>query len=38
MFPSGNLHEGVKGVVQNPINQKWEKIENIVRDILTEIG
>ena len=38
MFPSGNIQEGVKGVVQNPINQKWEKIENIVRDILTEIG
>jgi len=38
MFPSGNLQEGVKNVVQNPITQKWEKVENIVRDILTEIG
>jgi hypothetical protein len=38
MFAAGNLQEGVKDVVQNPINQKWERIENIVRDILTEIG
>lgn len=38
MFPSGNLQEGVKGVVQNPITHKWERVENIVRDILTEIG
>ena len=38
MFPSGNLQEGIKGVVQNPITQKWERVENIVRDILTEIG
>jgi hypothetical protein len=38
MFPSGNLHEGVKGTVQNPITQEWEKVEDIVRDILTEIG
>ena len=38
MFPTGNLQEGVKGVVQNPITHKWEKVENIVRDILTEIG
>jgi hypothetical protein len=38
MFAAGNLQEGVKDSVQNPINQKWERIENIVRDILTEIG
>ena len=38
MFPSGNLQEGVKSVVQNPITHKWERIEDIVRDILTEIG
>ena len=38
MFPSGNLQEGVKKVVQNPVTQKWERVENIVRDILTEIG
>ena len=38
MFPSGNLQEGVKNMVQNPINQKWERIETIIRDILTEIG
>lgn len=37
MFPSGNLQES-KGVVQNPITHKWERVENIVRDILTEIG
>lgn len=35
MFPSGNLSEGV---VKNPITNKWEKTENIIRDILTEIG
>jgi hypothetical protein len=38
MFAAGNLQEGVRSAVQNPINQKWERIENIVRDILTEIG
>ena len=38
MFPAGNLQEGLKNVVQNPINHKWERVENIVRDILTEIG
>jgi len=38
MFPSGNLQEGKKSVVQNPVTQKWERVENIVRDILTEIG
>ena len=38
MFPSGNIHEGVSGVVKNPITNKWERVENIVRDILTEIG
>jgi hypothetical protein len=38
MFPSGNLQEGKKAVVQNPVTLKWERVENIVRDILTEIG
>jgi hypothetical protein len=38
MFPSGNLQEGVKGIVQNPVTHKWERVESIVRDILTEIG
>lgn len=39
MFPSGNLQEGMnKDLVKNPITNKWEKVENIVRDILTEIG
>jgi hypothetical protein len=37
MFPSGNLNEGV-GRVKNPITNKWEKVEDIVRNILTEIG
>ena len=37
MFPSGTLQEGVKTTIQNPITQKWERVENIVRDILTEI-
>lgn len=38
MFPSGNLQEGKRAVVQNPVTLKWEHVENIVRDILTEIG
>ena len=39
MFPSGNLQEGTnKGMVQNPINHKWEKVEDVIREILTEIG
>jgi hypothetical protein len=37
MFPAGTLQEGVKTTVQNPIDHKWEMVENIVRDILTEI-
>jgi len=38
MFPSGNINEGTRGVVKNPVTNKWEKVESIVRDILTEIG
>jgi hypothetical protein len=39
MFPSGNINEGTKKeMVKNPVTQKWEAVENIVRDILTEIG
>lgn len=38
MFPSGNLSEGVSNVVKNPITNKWELVENIVRDILTELN
>lgn len=39
MFPSGNLQEGVnKGMVKNPLTGDWEQVENIVRDILMEIG
>jgi hypothetical protein len=37
MFPSGNLSEGTN-MVKNPITNQWEKVENIVRDILSEIG
>ena len=37
MFPTGNLNEN-KNVVQNPITKKWELVENIIRDILTEIN
>ena len=38
MFPAGNINESTKGVVKNPITNKWEKVENIIRDVLTEIG
>lgn len=37
MFPSGNLSEGVSHA-KNPITNKWETVENIVRDILSEIN
>jgi hypothetical protein len=37
MFPETNLAEGVKNVVKNPITNRWERAETIVRDILTEI-
>ena len=36
MFPSGNINEN-KNMVHNPITNKWETCENIIRDILTEI-
>lgn len=35
MFPDGTLSEGV---VKNPITNRWETVENIVRDILSEIN
>jgi hypothetical protein len=39
MFPSGNINEGVKTeMVKNPVTNKWESTENIIRDILTGIG
>jgi hypothetical protein len=39
MFASGNLSEGVNpNVVKNPITNKWELVENITRDILSEIN
>lgn len=37
MFPETSLAEGVKGIVQNPVTNRWERVETIVRDILTEI-
>lgn len=38
MFPSGNINEGKKGIVHNTVTNKWERVENIIRDVLTEIG
>lgn len=38
MFPSGTLSEGVSNIVKNPITNNWETVENIVRDILSEIN
>jgi hypothetical protein len=35
MFPNGNINENM---LKNPITNKWEHAESIVRDILTEIG
>ena len=37
MFPSGNINEGKANVVHNPITNKWNYAEDIIRDILTEI-
>lgn len=37
MFPSGALSEGVTAV-KNPVTNRWETVESIVRDILSEIG
>ncbi len=37
MFPSGALSEGVQAV-KNPVTNRWETVESIVRDILSEIG
>ena len=38
MFTAGNLSEGKVDVVKNPTTNKWETVENIVRDILSEIN
>lgn len=38
MFPSGNLSEGVGNAVKNPVTNKWERVEDIIRDVLSEIG
>lgn len=37
MFPTNSLTEGVKNVVQNPINGKWVTAESIIQDIFSEI-
>ncbi len=37
MFPAGNLQEGIKTIIQNPVTNKWDSVENIIRDILIEI-
>ena len=38
MFPSSTLSEGInQNTTKNPITNKWESVENIIRDILTEI-
>jgi hypothetical protein len=37
MFPTSALTEGVKGVVQNPINGKWVTAESIIQDIFNEL-
>lgn len=37
MFASGNLQESTK-LVQNPLINRWESVENIIRDILLEIN
>lgn len=37
MFPSTSLNEGVKQVLQNPINGKWVTAESIIQDIFNEI-
>jgi hypothetical protein len=36
MMPQSTIQEGVE-FVKNPISNKWEKVENIIRDILGEI-
>lgn len=36
MHPAGQIQEGAS-MVQNPVTNKWEKVENIIRDILGEI-
>ncbi len=40
MFPAGTINEGAKApeMVKNPVTNKWEQVENIVRDILSEMG
>jgi hypothetical protein len=39
MFPAGTISENIKTgeVVNNPLTNRWEKTENIIRDILTEV-
>jgi hypothetical protein len=37
MHPAGQLQEGVNKQFTDPNSDKWEKVENIIRDILGEI-
>ena len=37
MFPENNSIREGKEVVKNPVNNQWEQVETIIRDILTEI-
>jgi hypothetical protein len=39
MFPevSSNICEGTD-TLKNPITDRWENVDNIIRDILVEIG
>jgi len=37
LFPSGTLSEGISHSVKNPVTNKWDKVEDIVRDILAEV-
>lgn len=36
LHPTGQIQEGTN-FVKNPITNKWEKVESIIRDILSEI-
>lgn len=37
MFAASPLKEGVKNGVINPLTNRWENVENIIRDILSEV-
>jgi hypothetical protein len=37
MFPSGQVPIA-EGIVRNPVTNKWERTDDIIRNILTELG